>query len=140
MIRRPPRSTRTDTLFPYTTLFRSPHVGDQTVASEWARRCNDLIYRVTQLFPDTFIGGCMLPQSPKSDLSQSVKELRRCVEELNFVVCNLNPDPGGGHFTQPPLTHEYWYTIYEAIVELKVPAMLYVSGICNPVMHATGTY
>src|SRR3546814_4107212 len=26
MIRRPPRSTRTDTLFPYTTLFRSPHM------------------------------------------------------------------------------------------------------------------
>src|SRR3546814_11674778 len=25
MIRRPPRSTRTDTLFPYTTLFRSTH-------------------------------------------------------------------------------------------------------------------
>src|SRR3546814_10782410 len=28
MIRRPPRSTRTDTLFPYTTLFRSSHLGD----------------------------------------------------------------------------------------------------------------
>src|SRR3546814_64935 len=28
MIRRPPRSTRTDTLFPYTTLFRSPNEGD----------------------------------------------------------------------------------------------------------------
>src|SRR3546814_14827317 len=31
MIRRPPRSTRTDTLFPYTTLFRSPgkvHIGE----------------------------------------------------------------------------------------------------------------
>src|SRR3546814_1404573 len=27
MIRRPPRSTRTDTLFPYTTLFRSPDTG-----------------------------------------------------------------------------------------------------------------
>src|SRR3546814_17672587 len=26
MIRRPPRSTRTDTLFPYTTLFRSPQL------------------------------------------------------------------------------------------------------------------
>src|SRR3546814_8378973 len=25
MLRRPPRSTRTDTLLPYTTLFRSPH-------------------------------------------------------------------------------------------------------------------
>src|SRR3546814_13471486 len=29
MIRRPPRSTRTDTLFPYTTLFRSPYGGPQ---------------------------------------------------------------------------------------------------------------
>src|SRR3546814_6616693 len=28
MMRRPPRATRTDTLFPYTTLFRSPHAGD----------------------------------------------------------------------------------------------------------------
>src|SRR3546814_2847219 len=28
MIRRPPRSTRTDTLFPYTTLFRSRAIGD----------------------------------------------------------------------------------------------------------------
>src|SRR3546814_13421497 len=27
MIRRPPRSTRTDTLFPYTTLFRSTNLG-----------------------------------------------------------------------------------------------------------------
>src|SRR3546814_11025783 len=27
MIRRPPRSTRTDTLFPYTTLFRSDFIG-----------------------------------------------------------------------------------------------------------------
>src|SRR3546814_5218699 len=31
MIRRPPRSTRTDTLFPYTTLFRSP--GDREVGA-----------------------------------------------------------------------------------------------------------
>src|SRR3546814_20367402 len=29
MIRRPPRSTRTDTLFPYSTLFRSQVVGDE---------------------------------------------------------------------------------------------------------------
>src|SRR3546814_20752055 len=29
MIRRQPRSTRTDTLFPYTTLFRSPQGGDE---------------------------------------------------------------------------------------------------------------
>src|SRR3546814_2303392 len=38
MIRRPPRSTRTDTLFPYTTLFRSHDAalvrGDQPVPAE----------------------------------------------------------------------------------------------------------
>src|SRR3546814_17996352 len=32
MIRRPPRSTRTDTLFPYTTLFRS--IGEQEAVAE----------------------------------------------------------------------------------------------------------
>src|SRR3546814_19292037 len=33
MIRRPPRSTRTDTLFPYTTLFRASHEAQQYRAS-----------------------------------------------------------------------------------------------------------
>src|SRR3546814_1466199 len=34
MIRRPPRSTRTDTLFPYTTLFRSPGRGTPSARTE----------------------------------------------------------------------------------------------------------
>src|SRR3546814_4010651 len=34
MIRRPPRSTRTDTLFPYTTLFRSGPVEQRLVVGE----------------------------------------------------------------------------------------------------------
>src|SRR3546814_13018076 len=41
MIRRPPRSTRTDTLFPYTTLFRSrrpPPGGTDAVLTRTARR------------------------------------------------------------------------------------------------------
>ena len=38
MIRRPPRSTRTDTLFPYTTLFRSLDKGEIT-----ARKAVDLL-------------------------------------------------------------------------------------------------
>src|SRR3546814_7694677 len=36
MIRRPPRSTRTDTLFPYTTLFRSCRAGDASGSSACA--------------------------------------------------------------------------------------------------------
>src|SRR3546814_17085861 len=34
MIRRPPRSTRTDTLFPYTTLFRSPCPKEKLIMAE----------------------------------------------------------------------------------------------------------
>src|SRR3546814_2021295 len=36
MIRRPPRSTRTDTLFPDTTLFRSPYAG---LHPQWLSAC-----------------------------------------------------------------------------------------------------
>src|SRR3546814_12318575 len=40
MIRRPPRSTRTDTLFPYTTLFRSPRARQSAAAdSTYFPRC-----------------------------------------------------------------------------------------------------
>src|SRR3546814_15517509 len=35
MIRRPPRSTRTDTLFPYTTLFRSPESPSRNWRTTW---------------------------------------------------------------------------------------------------------
>src|SRR3546814_20849294 len=66
MIRRPPRSTRTDTLFPYTTLFRSPRLRGwieesrddlrmrqriARAAAEWqaAERDTDLLYRGTPL-------------------------------------------------------------------------------------------
>src|SRR3546814_20364836 len=43
MIRRPPRSTRTDTLFPYTTLFRSPLV-DQRLGED----VRELLLGITQ--------------------------------------------------------------------------------------------
>ncbi|PZO56188.1 MAG: 4-oxalomesaconate hydratase [Alphaproteobacteria bacterium] len=128
------------TLFSPRASAMAHHVGDASVSLEWALRCNDLIARVCTLYPETFIGVCQLPQSPAADLSSSVRELERCVLELGFVGCNLNPDPGGGHFQHPPLTDPYWYPFYEKMVELDVPAMIHVSGSCNPCMHATGAY
>src|SRR3546814_11613576 len=41
MIRRPPRSTRTDTLFPYTTLFRSNHAPVRNAAVPWRGALTD---------------------------------------------------------------------------------------------------
>jgi 4-oxalmesaconate hydratase len=116
------------------------HVGDKGVSDAWARVNNDLVHRCVELYPEVFAGVCMLPQSPGADLKGSVNELERCVTELGFIGCNLNPDPGGGHFGHPPLTDHYWYPIYEKMVELDVPAMIHVSGSCNPALHATGAY
>jgi 4-oxalmesaconate hydratase len=76
----------------------------------------------------------------RADMTSSIAELERCVTELGFIGCNLNPDPGGGHFKHPPLTDEFWFPFYEKMVELDVPAMIHVSGSCNPAMHATGAY
>ncbi|HEX3590090.1 MAG TPA: amidohydrolase family protein [Pseudonocardiaceae bacterium] len=115
------------------------HVPDPGVARDWARVNNDLVRRVVELFPDHFVGVCQLPQTPGGDLADSVAELRRCVD-LGFVGCNLNPDPSGGHWTSPPVTDPYWYPMYEAMVELDVPAMIHVSSSCNPNFHALGAH
>ena len=116
------------------------HVGDEQVSQTWTAACNNLIARVVELFPEQFIGVCQLPQSPGVPIENSIAELERCVSELGFVGCNLNPDPSGGHWTAPPLTDRHWYPFFEKMVELDVPAMIHVSASCNPNFHATGAH
>jgi 4-oxalmesaconate hydratase len=116
------------------------HVGNQKTSEDWSRVCNDLIYRVAEMFPKNFIGVCQLPQSPGVDPRNCIPELERCVKELGFVGCNLNPDPSGGWWKEPPLTDKWWYPLYEKMVELDVPGMIHVSSSCNPCFHATGAH
>jgi len=116
------------------------HIGSETTSLEWSRVCNDLIKRVCGLYPDNFVGVCQLPQSPGAPPANSAAELERCVRDLGFIGCNLNPDPSGGHWTSPPLTDRHWYPLYEKMVELDVPAMVHVSSSCNPNFHATGAH
>jgi 4-oxalmesaconate hydratase len=116
------------------------HLGNEQTSLVWTELCNDLIHRVCTLFPDNFIGVCQLPQSPGVSPANCIPELRRCVEELGFVGCNLNPDPSGGYWTDPPLTDRYWYPFYEEMVRLDVPAMVHVSSSCNPNFHGTGAH
>jgi 4-oxalmesaconate hydratase len=116
------------------------HFGDALTSRYWAEHNNDLIYRVCQLFPDNFVGVCMLPQSPGLAPAASIPELERCVNELGFVGCNLNPDTSGGYWQDAPLTDRSWYPLYEKLVELDVPAMIHVSATCNPAYHTTGSH
>jgi len=116
------------------------HLGDERTSVAWTVPCNDLIRRVCDLYPDNFAPVCQLPQSPGASLEASVRELRRCVEELGFIGCNLNPDPSGGWWTGPPLGDRSWYPLYEAMAELDVPAMIHVSAACNDHFHTTGSH
>lgn len=128
------------TLFSPRASAMAHHLGSSKVSKQWSRACNDLIKRVVDLYPENFIGGCQLPQSPGVPIAESIAELERCVNELGFVGCNLNPDPSGGHWTSPPLTDRAWYPFFEKMVELDVPAMIHVSSTCNPNFHATGAH
>ncbi len=116
------------------------HIGDEAMSKAWTVLANDMIHRVTRLYPDQFIGVCQLPQSNGMPIANSIAELERCVLELGFVGCNLNPDVSGGKWTGAPLTDKSWYPFYQKMVELDVPAMIHVSGSCNPNFHATGAH
>src|SRR3546814_8094464 len=81
MIRRPPRSTRTDTLFPYTTLFRSlghPH----------------FIHKVADLCNDPHQVAALQPQARRSEEHTSeLQSLMRisyavfCLKKKKTTVC-----------------------------------------------------
>ncbi len=116
------------------------HIGNAVTSALWSGICNELIHRVCTLFPKNFVGVCQLPQSPGVAPANCIAELERCINEYGFIGCNLNPDPSGGYWTDPPLTDRYWYPLYEKLVELDVPAMVHVSASCNPAFHFTGAH
>ncbi len=128
------------TIFSPRASWMGHHIGNSSTSLYWSQYCNDLIKRVCELFPENFVPVCQLPQSPVTPIQQSIDELKRCVEEMGFIGCNLNPDPSGGYWQDKPLGDKYWYPFYEKMVELHVPAMIHVSGACHPCLHTTSSY
>ncbi len=129
------------TIFSPRASWMAHHVGNEHTSKFWSQHQNELIRRVCDLFPDNFAPGCQLPQSPGTSIESSVTELRRCVEEMGFVGCNVNPDPSGGFWNDtPPLWDEYWWPLWEAMCELDVPGMIHVSASCNDHFFSTGSH
>ncbi|MGO3741766.1 amidohydrolase family protein [Kerstersia sp.] len=128
------------TIFSPRASFMAHHIGDFNTSATWSAICNELCFRVSQLFPEHFVGAAMLPQSPGVDPATSIPELEKTVNEYGFVGINLNPDPSGGHWTSPPLSDRQWYPIYEKMVEYDIPAMVHVSTSCNACFHTTGAH
>jgi 4-oxalmesaconate hydratase len=128
------------TIFSPRANWMGHHIGTEAMSVRWSMHQNDLIKRVCDLYPNDFAPVAQLPQSPGCPLTASVREMRRCVEELGFIGVNINPDPSGGHWSGPPLFDRSWWPLWEAMCELQVPGMIHVSASCNPNFHTTGSH
>src|SRR3546814_5088103 len=87
MIRRPPRATRTDTLFPYTTLFRSAHTGKALIrqhAQNLALRCKRHVCDFVE------IKRAAMPLLQQSGPHQSIAVLN--TEQFFFDSLRRHPD------------------------------------------------
>ena len=89
------------------------------------QQVNDMVARCVKLHPDRFAGVAALPQPAGVGTKFCVEELERCVSELGFVGCKINPDPGEGGVETPHMGDEYWYPLYEKMVELDVPGLVH---------------
>src|SRR3546814_12399403 len=84
MIRRPPRSTRTDTLFPYTTLFRSPGGNDDRYTVPVAEDGSGAMFMQMNRAKR---GLTLKPGSPEGR-----EIVRRLIETADVVIANLPYD------------------------------------------------
>lgn len=102
-----------------------------SLVRDWIGKVNDLIAKQVGMFPTRFAGMAGLPQSPDDPPDMWSSELERCVKELGFVGCLVNPDPSEGEGSSPPMGDPYWYPLYETLVELDVPALVHSAGCKN---------
>jgi len=128
------------TIFSPRASWMAHHVGNQHTSKFWSQHQNELIRRVCDLYPENFAPVCQLPQSPGAPIDESVRELERCVSEMGFVGCNVNPDPSGGFWDGPPLWDQHWRPLWEKMIELDVPGMIHVSAADNENFHTTGSH
>lgn len=115
--------------------------GSELISRYWTEWSNDTVDQACRVSEGKFIPVCQLPQSPGVSPANCIEELDRCVTELGFVGCNINPDVSGGAqpFT-PSLRSEWWYPLWEKMVELDVPGMIHASSTQNPALHSNGAH
>lgn len=97
----------------------------------WAEAVHNVIAEQVRNHPDRFQGVCQLPLLAGEPVTVAIPELERCVNELGFIGCLLNPDPSEGAWNTPTLDNEYWYPLYDKLCELDVPALIHSAGCKN---------
>src|SRR3546814_919488 len=88
MIPRPPRSTRTDTLFPYTTLFRSIFYNKTSTSSEGSGAVESPVISIQESTNLFTIPENEIPETTNYDIIdiQTISSLNLSVEEITDIV------------------------------------------------------
>jgi predicted TIM-barrel fold metal-dependent hydrolase len=95
----------------------------------WARATNNAVADQVAAFPERFRGVAALPQAVGTSPEAWLEELERCVEELGFVGVLINPDPAEGQELRVPrIGDEWWYPLFEKMVELNIPGLVHSGG------------
>src|SRR3546814_7673286 len=97
MIRRPPRSTRTDTLFPYTTLFRSVHPVEQAGLDVPDRAFAQVIVAAQDAL-DRIVRGHRMPSPSLVRSEEHTSELQSLMR-ISYAVFCLKKKKNHNHIT-----------------------------------------
>ncbi|HEY0582854.1 MAG TPA: amidohydrolase family protein, partial [Chloroflexota bacterium] len=54
------------------------------------------------------------------------------INDLGFVGIMINPDPYEGEGTSPGMGDEYWYPLYEKMVQMDIPALIHSASCKDP--------
>lgn len=90
----------------------------------WVEANNDMIARTVAMHPSRFGMIGAVPVCAGAPVSDAFAEVDRLVE-LGAVGVLINPDPGEGTVTCPPLGDEYWYPLFERLVANDLPVLVH---------------
>ncbi|HEY1373705.1 MAG TPA: amidohydrolase family protein [Candidatus Binatia bacterium] len=113
---------------PYTMMHS---MKPEKIVRWYCEAVNDTIALQVKLEPDRFRGIGGLPQCAGVSPKNVLDELDRCVNDLGFVGVMINPDPGEGDGQTPGMGDEYWYPLYEKLVQLDLPALVHAASCRN---------
>lgn len=115
--------------------FHSMHSEQPETIVKWFHQAeHDVIARIVELHPDRFQGLAFLPQCAGRPIDSALDELDRCITQLGFHGCLINPDPYemNGVGISPGMGERYWYPLYEKLCDLDIPGIIHATTSKSP--------
>lgn len=99
----------------------------------WAEANNNAIAQTIKIAPTRYRGIASLPICPSQPITACFDEMDRCINELGFVGVMINPDPNEGSGEPfPGMGDEYWYPLYEKMIQMRVPGQIHSASCRDP--------